>query len=77
VGAPMKADNADKKHREFICGPSRFFHILQPLAILSIISDKCRRRHAWEISTDKPASRHDSLADAAPDNTLFDGVCRY
>src|SRR5438132_3871556 len=23
-----------------------------PLAILSIIADKCRRRHAWEISTE-------------------------
>src|ERR1700681_1758955 len=31
------------------------FHILQPLAILAIISNQCRRRHAWEISTDKPA----------------------
>src|SRR5439155_16326822 len=28
-----------------------FFTSSGPLAILSIISDKCRRRHAWEIST--------------------------
>jgi len=29
-----------------------FFTSSGPLAILSIISDKCRRRHAWEISTE-------------------------
>ena len=33
-----------------------FFTSSGPLAILSIISDKCRLRHAWDISTDKPAS---------------------
>ena len=32
-----------------------------PLAILSIISDKCRRRHAWDISTDKSAAGNDTV----------------
>ena len=52
---------ADRKHRRlsafvipttlfrpqgsFICGPTDFFTSCSPLAILSIISNQCRRRH--------------------------------
>jgi hypothetical protein len=34
-----------------------FFTFSTPSAILSIISDKCRRRYAWEITHDELISR--------------------